>query len=91
MAEKWWKPKKNIIYNVGGGRFSNCSLLEAIKILEKVGKKKFKYKILKKEREGDHKWWISDLSKFKKDYPQWKQKYNSKKIIKEIYNFLLKN
>ena len=83
------KPKKNAVYNIGGGNFSNCSIIEAINILENIGKKKFNYKVLKNIRSGDHKWWISDLSKFKKDYPNWKQTYNIKKILKEIYSFLI--
>jgi CDP-paratose 2-epimerase len=84
------KPKRNAVYNIGGGRLSNCSVLEAIKLCEKIGKKKFKYKIIKKPRIGDHIWWISDLSKFKKDYPTWKQRYNIKMIINEMYEFLIK-
>ena len=79
------KPKIGEVYNVGGGRKSNCSILEAIKICEKIGKKKFNYEILKENRVGDHKWWITNCNKFKKDYPNWKQKYNIDEIISEIY------
>lgn len=81
-------PKSGIVYNVGGGKFSNCSILEAIKICEKVGKKKFKYIIKKENRLGDHKWWISDCRKLKRDYPRWKQKYDTHKIIYDMYNYL---
>ena len=82
------KPKSGIVYNVGGGKFSNCSILEAIKICEKIGKRKFRYIIKKQNRAGDHKWWISDCRKVKKDYPAWTQKYNSQKIINDLYNYL---
>ena len=41
---------------------------------------------LKDNRVGDHIWYISDMSKFKKDYPNWKQSYNTEKIIKELVN-----
>jgi len=82
------KPKSGEVYNAGGGKFSNCSVLEAIEICEKIGKKKFKYIIKNKNRIGDHQWWISDCRKFKKDYPKWKQKYNSHKIILDIYKYL---
>ena len=81
------KPRRGEVYNIGGGRKSNCSILEAIKICEKIGNKKFKYKILRNNRSGDHKWWISDISKFKKDYPEYRLTYNSKKIISELIDF----
>ena len=83
--EYFKKPKQSQIYNIGGGKFSNCSILEAIKICEKIGKKKFKYKIISKPRSGDHIWWVSNMKKFKKDYPNWKPKYKIKDIIEDIY------
>ena len=79
------KPKKGEVYNIGGGRFSNCSILEAIKIVEKLEGKKINIKYTKQNRIGDHIWYISNNSKFKKNYPNWKQKYNTLKIIEEIY------
>ena len=69
---------------MGGGRFSNCSIIEALDLVEDLTKIKIKREIIKKPRVGDHIWYISNLSKFKKHYPSWKQKYNSKKIIKEL-------
>ena len=47
------------------------------------------HKILNKSRDGDHLWWISDMNKFKRHYPKWKQEYDIKKIIKEMYEYLL--
>jgi len=82
--EFYKKPKYGEIYNIGGGRFSNCSVLEALEILEKSKKIEIKKKIIKKNRVGDHIWYISDTKKFKKDYPNWKQKYNTQKIIDEL-------
>ena len=78
------KPKKGAIYNIGGGRHSNCSILEAIEIVEKECKIQIKKEIIKSPRTGDHIWYISDNSKFKKDYPKWQQKYNTKRIISEL-------
>ncbi len=78
------KPKKGMVYNIGGGRFSNCSILEAISEIEYIKNIKIKKKFIKQNRVGDHIWYISDNKKFKKDYPNWKQKYNTKKIIKEL-------
>tara|TARA_B100001250_G_C19702180_1_gene745265 strand:- start:156 stop:1205 length:1050 start_codon:yes stop_codon:yes gene_type:complete len=77
------KPKHGEVYNVGGGRKSNCSILEVINYLESNVHKKFKKKLFKKSRIGDHIWYISNMAKFKRDYPNWKQRYNIKKILDE--------
>ena len=69
---------------MGGGRYSNCSIIEALDHVEKISKIRIKRKILKIPRVGDHIWYISDTTKFKKHYPKWKQKYNTKKIIEEL-------
>ena len=86
FSEYHKNPKKGAVYNMGGGLESNCSMLEAIMIGEEVSGKKLNYNYIKDARVGDHIWYISDLSKFKNDYPQWKISYNIERIIKEIYN-----
>ena len=81
------KPKKGAIYNIGGGRKSNCSIIEALGYVESIANLKIKKIYKKTNRVGDHIWYISDTKKFRKDYPKWKQKYATKKIIEElIYN-----
>ena len=85
--EFYKKPRKGEIYNIGGGRFSNCSVLEALEMVEKLTNIKIKRNIIKTPRVGDHIWYISDLSKFKKHYPTWKQKYNTRKIIEELIEY----
>ena len=86
------KPKKGgKVYNLGGGRTNSCSILEAINLIEKISNKKSKFKILKKNRLGDHKWWISDNSKFIKDFPNWKIKISLKKSLEQMVKFELKN
>ena len=82
--EFYKKPKKGEIYNIGGGRYSNCSIVEALNYVEKITNIRIKRNIITKPRVGDHIWYISNLSKFKKHYPQWKQKYNTKRIIEEL-------
>ena len=82
--EFYKKPRIGQIYNTGGGRYSNCSIIEALDLVEKNTNIKIKRKILKKNRVGDHIWYISSMKKFKKDYPKWKQKYSTEKIIKEL-------
>ena len=82
--EFYKKPRYGEIYNIGGGRFSNCSIIEALNVVENITKIKIKRKTLKIPRVGDHIWYISDTSKFKKHFPNWRQNYNTKKIIEEL-------
>ena len=78
------KPINGEVYNIGGGRYSNCSINEALDLVESTSGINIKREVIKKPRVGDHIWYISNLSKFKKQYPNWKQKYNTKKIIEEL-------
>jgi len=82
-------PKQGEVYNAGGSRFSNCSMKEAIAICEEITGNKMNYTYSETNRVGDHIWWISDLSKFKKDYPGWNWKYNLTDILTQIYNEML--
>ena len=88
LVNQFWdfykKAKYGEVYNTGGGKHSNCSVLEAIHLIQKKTNIKMNYKILKKNRIGDHIWWISDLSKFKNDYKKWKYKHNLEQIVDEI-------
>lgn len=79
------KPRRGEVYNIGGGRQNNCSVLEAITMCEEISGKKIKYKVLKANRVGDHQWYITDLRKFKKHYPSWKQRYGLRETLVEIY------
>ena len=85
--EFYKKPKSGEVYNIGGGRYSNCSIIEALNLVEKLTNSKIKRKIIKFPRVGDHIWYISNTSKFKKHYPNWKQLYNTKKIIEELIDY----
>jgi len=91
LVNSFWqffkKPTKGEVYNIGGGRYSNCSILEALNLVEDIANISIKKNIIKKPRVGDHIWYISNLSKFKKHYPNWKQKYNTKKIIEELIDY----
>ena len=79
------------VYNLGGGRENSCSILEAIKLIERISGKKSNYKLLKQNRVGDHIWWISDNSKFKKDYPKWKIKVSLNQSIEQMIKFEFNN
>ena len=82
--EFYKNPKKGEVYNIGGTRFSNCSIIEALDYVEKKTKIKIKRIIRKENRVGDHIWYVSNMKKFKKHYPKWRQKYNTRKIIDEL-------
>ena len=75
------------VYNLGGGRANSCSIIEAIHLIEKISKKKSKFKILKQNRIGDHIWWISDNSKFTKDYPNWKISISLNNSLEQMIDF----
>jgi CDP-paratose 2-epimerase len=78
------KPRSARVYNIGGGRQSNCSILEAIAIIERILQKKLDYSFNEQNRSGDHIWWISDIRRFCNDYPQWGITRNITDIITEI-------
>tara|TARA_B100000886_G_scaffold339153_1_gene303776 strand:+ start:264 stop:1313 length:1050 start_codon:yes stop_codon:yes gene_type:complete len=82
--EYYKNPKYGEVYNTGGGRFSNCSIIEALEEVEKITKIKIKKNVIKKNRVGDHIWYVTNMKKFKRDYPLWKQKYSTKKILREL-------
>ena len=87
--EFYKNPTSGEIYNIGGGRFSNCSMLEAIDLCQQITGKPFPTKYVDESRRGDHIWWISDLRHFREHYPDWQQKYSVPEILKEIYDFNL--
>ena len=77
-------PRPAEVYNAGGGRHSNISILEAIEKVEKILGKKAVYEYKPENRSGDHIWYISDVSKFQVHYPGWDFKYNIDMILEEI-------
>ena len=83
------KPRQGEVYNAGGGRQSNISMLEAIEKIEKFLNKKAVYKYKETNRIGDHIWYISDVSKFKSHYPEWNFTYDIDKILKEMCDSVL--
>ena len=82
---EFYKTKNNSgVYNIGGGRSNSCSILEIVDKLQKKHNIKLKYHMLKKNRSGDHIWYISDNSKFQAKHKNWKIKRNLDSIISEI-------
>ncbi len=82
------KPRVGEVYNIGGSRHSNCSILEVIQMVQDLTGKEFQYEVSDSSRVGDHLWWISDVRKFQSHYPEWSFKYGVRGIIKEIVEAL---
>jgi CDP-paratose 2-epimerase len=82
------KPGVARVYNMGGGRFSNCSVIEAIALCEEISGNKMLWRYDDTARKGDHIWWISNVNRFKKDYPEWNYKYNLRQTLEEIHDGL---
>jgi CDP-paratose 2-epimerase len=78
-------PRVAEVYNIGGGRYSNCSMLEAIEICQEITGKKMDWSYSETNRVGDHIWWVSDNGKFMSHYPNWSLKYDVPKILQEIH------
>ncbi|WP_373479286.1 NAD-dependent epimerase/dehydratase family protein [Geminocystis sp.] len=78
-------PRIAEVYNIGGSRHSNCSMVEAIALCEEITGKKMNWSYSETNRIGDHIWWISDVSKFQSHYPDWYFQYTVKDILQEIY------
>jgi CDP-paratose 2-epimerase len=72
------------VYNMGGSRHSNCSMLEAIRMAEELCGRELNYTLSDEARSGDHIWWISDVRRFRQDYPDWEYRYDMRKIMEEI-------
>jgi CDP-paratose 2-epimerase len=78
-------PRIGEVYNIGGGRFSNCSMLEAIALCEEISGKRLNWTYSESSRSGDHIWWISDVGRFRSHYPEWDLEYGVREILEQIH------
>jgi len=85
FAEVFRSPRAGEVYNMGGGRTSNCSMLEAIALCEEIAGRTLAYTLSDEARRGDHIWYISDLRRFQDHYPGWQLRYDVPAILKEIH------
>lgn len=81
-------PRPAAVYNIGGSRHSACSMLEAIAICERLTGRPMKWSYQEQNRTGDHIWWISDVRRFRADYPEWAYAYDIEAILHEIVDAL---
>jgi len=82
------RPRCGEVYNIGGSRWSNCSILEAIRQTSEVCGRELDYELSDRARAGDHIWWISDIRRFQGHFPQWRYTYDLATIICEIRDSL---
>ncbi len=78
-------PRVAEVYNIGGGRHSQCSMLEAIAICERLTGRPMNWSYSEDNRAGDHIWWISDVRKFQSHFPEWCYRYDLERLIGEIH------
>ena len=92
LVNAFWSFYKNPriaeVYNIGGSRYSNCSVLEAISKCEEICQKKIKWSYEEANRLGDHIWWITDISKFKSHYRDWDFTYSIDNILLDLFNVI---
>ncbi|HER27200.1 MAG TPA: NAD-dependent epimerase/dehydratase family protein [Rhodospirillales bacterium] len=81
-------PSIGAVFNMGGSRHSNCSILEAISMSEKLTGKPMNWKYVDQARAGDHIWWVSDVRRFRRNYPDWDYTFDIQAILAEIFDAL---
>jgi CDP-paratose 2-epimerase len=92
LVEAFWhyvrRPRPGEVYNIGGGIWSNCSMLEAIELTERAVGRPLDWSYEDSARKGDHIWWVSDVGKFQAHYPDWHVERDVATIIHEIADAL---
>jgi CDP-paratose 2-epimerase len=88
LVQCFWQffrsPRSGAVYNIGGSRHANCSVLEAIQLIQELSGRKLNYTISAGARIGDHIWWISDVRRFQRDYPAWSYSYDLRSTLLEM-------
>ncbi len=79
-------PRSAAVYNLGGGRASNVSMLEAIEKCQRIAGRELDWELSDQARAGDHRWWVSDLSEFERDYPDFQLRYGIDEVLQEIHD-----
>ena len=79
-------PEAAAVYNLGGGRDCSCSVREAIAACERIAGRELSWSLSDKARMGDHRWWISDLSKFRAEHPKWSLTYDLETTLRDIHD-----
>ena len=92
LVDAFWcffeNPGSGEVFNIGGSRHSNCSMLEAVKIAQEIAGREMNLSYQEDNRIGDHIWWISDVRRFKQRFPEWSFKHDVGSIMQDISNGL---
>jgi len=90
LVQAFWQffqnPRCGEVYNIGGGREANCSVIEAISIVEHLTGRAMNWAYRDEARAGDHIWWISDVRRFQRHYPDWRLTYDLRRTMAEIHD-----
>ncbi len=88
LVEAFWQfhqaPRPGEVYNMGGSRYSSCSMIEAINIIREISGRELDYTLSGEARSGDHIWWISDVRKFQDHFPGWRLTIDIEQILQQI-------
>ncbi len=89
LVDAFWhffqNPRSGEVYNLGGSRHSNCSMLEAIDLCQEISGRQLDWTYVEDNRIGDHIWWVSDVRRFQSHYPTWTYRYSLRGILEEIH------
>lgn len=77
-------PRPGAVYNLGGCRQNSVSMLEAIAAVEERLGVKMNTTYSDQARLGDHICYISDMSRFRKDYPEWEIQYPLERLFDDL-------
>ena len=90
LVEAFWcyfqRPGVAQVFNIGGSRHSNCSMIEAIRIAESLTGRPMDVTYQDQNRTGDHIWWVSDVRAFREAYPEWRYQYDINSIMADIHD-----
>jgi CDP-paratose 2-epimerase len=84
--EYYKDPDPGAVYNMGGGRESHCSMREAIALCQEIAGRELAWSYVEESRVGDHVWYVSDLSRFQRRYPDWGIRRRVPDILHEIHD-----
>ncbi|MEM9328398.1 MAG: NAD-dependent epimerase, partial [Bacteroidota bacterium] len=82
--EFYQQPKTAEVYNIGGSRYSNISMKEAISFIQEYNGREMDISVSNDARQGDHIWYVSDVSKFQSHYPSWQYEYTIERTMEEM-------
>jgi CDP-paratose 2-epimerase len=78
------RPRAAAVYNLGGGRANSISMLEGIARFEELFARRLDWEYVDEPRRGDHICYISDLTRFRTDHPDWELSLSLDSILADL-------